>query len=392
VSAALPIPLLPAAATTTAAAGAAASALPLAAPLSGAPAGGFEQALFDAARLLEAAQLVQGLEALAPTEAGASASAPNLAALLEALIAPENRVPDSTGTGDAAAALQTAGAADAEDIAHLLRTRSALTELVLGTTRGVLNGAPETLAGGPREASTPRDGLQRLELARQEALQPLERDTLAPLRTDAGSFGGGANSGGESGRSQSEASALLARSVAAVPEVQAAGAGPLETSPAREVASLPAQRALPELPMRNEVEIVRSVQALAERGGGRMSIELRPPELGGLQLQVALSHGAVRVSMLAEHSPVAELLARHAPELRTALESQGLRVDRLDVDAGADFSTSDSGSRHAGERDPQQPHTTGPGATASRDLFESVDPRAMRSLELDSLGTVDLRV
>ncbi len=91
-------------------------------------------------------------------------------------------------------------------------------------------------------------------------------------------------------------------------------------------------RALPELPVENEAEIVRQVRVLAQNGGGRAQIQLNPPELGGLSLRLMVMHDSVQLSVVAERGAVAELIARHLPELRQALEAQGLQIDHVEVD------------------------------------------------------------
>jgi flagellar hook-length control protein FliK len=43
-------------------------------------------------------------------------------------------------------------------------------------------------------------------------------------------------------------------------------------------------------------------------------------------------HDSVQLSVVAERGAVAELIARHLPELRQALEAQGLQIDHVEVD------------------------------------------------------------
>jgi flagellar hook-length control protein FliK len=146
-----------------------------------------------------------------------------------------------------------------------------------------------------------------------------------------------------------------------------------------------APRALPELPAHGEVEVVRSVRVLAEQGGGRVTIRLDPPQLGGLSLRVVVSDGAVHVSLLADQAPVADLLARHAADLRSALEGHGLRLDRLDVGAG----DVDLDSRGPHPREPEERGATGGRAPLRQALVTS---HSLRRFDVSTLGAVDLHI
>jgi flagellar hook-length control protein FliK len=170
------------------------------------------------------------------------------------------------------------------------------------------------------------------------------------------------------------------------PALDASAPAPVaDPAAAREANGASAARALPELPAHGEVEVVRSVRVLAEQGGGRVTIRLDPPELGGLSLRVVVSDGAVHVSLLADQAPVADLLQRHSADLRSALESHGLRLDRLDVGAG----DVDLGSRDAHPREPEERGAAGARAPFRQPLAASFAPRRF---DVSTLGAVDLHV
>jgi flagellar hook-length control protein FliK len=116
-----------------------------------------------------------------------------------------------------------------------------------------------------------------------------------------------------------------------------AGLAPHPASAPRVAAGLAAhgQRLIPELPGHNESEILRTAQLLHRQGGGEARIELVPPQLGELEVRLVVSAETVHLSLRADQAPVADLLTRHLPELRSALEASGLTLDRVDVDFGA---------------------------------------------------------
>jgi flagellar hook-length control protein FliK len=185
-------------------------------------------------------------------------------------------------------------------------------------------------------------------------------------------------------------SAPPARAEAGGPLAVEAGAGPAPDAP-RSSEPAPARgelRALPELPLRNEVELVRQTQLLARGGGGSIALQLSPPELGGLHLRVSVREGVVRIALRADQAPVAELLARHTPELRQALEAQGLRLEQLDI--GTPGPQADAGGGDAARGDAatdQRPPRPAP----LRARADAAGP-APGLLRAAGTGTVDIRV
>ncbi len=381
-------PALPAAAAASAAVGAEA---PLAAPLPLTPpgGGGFERALLDAAKLLEttertglALDLLSGdLQPAAEPLTRAVADAGPLAELLAQVA-----LPAASGSQTQAPAATDAALA-----------RPGLTDLVLGTSEGAgraagaaLEPAVSGLADAAREAR-PAAGLPvPPELPRLDdaIAPPRPAAPPAPILDTAQPAGPPADaSGGEAGADRG----TQRGGAAVLPDAAPVDAASID-SPARAIASLGERRALPQLPAGNEASIIRNVQLLAERGGGRMHIELHPPELGGLQLRVMLGQGGVHVTMLAEHGAVAELLGRNIAELRHSLEAQGLRLDRLEV-GSSDVGAEQNGSRQADGRDAQRfdgrPRNRG-GELAQG--FTSSGAPVPRPTDVGWLGTVDLRV
>jgi hypothetical protein len=174
----------------------------------------------------------------------------------------------------------------------------------------------------------------------------------------------------------------LATLPVARPDAHGQGPARVHDEPAREAARL-----LPELPAHNEVEFVRSVRVLADQGGGQVQIRLDPPELGGVSLRVAVSEGAVHVTLIADQAPVADLFGRHSAELRHALENLGLRLNQLEVGAG----NVDLGSRDAHPRDPDARDAAPRSARRPASPPFSI-PLAPRRLDVTTLGAVDLHV
>jgi flagellar hook-length control protein FliK len=148
-------------------------------------------------------------------------------------------------------------------------------------------------------------------------------------------------------------------------------------------------RIVPEIPARNEHELLNRVRMLADSHGGTARIQLQPPQLGGLDVKLTVTDRFVQLDLVADRMPVAELLGRHLPELQSALESHGLRIDRANIefrdrDLAQQQSSSDRGQGGDGnERRGGGEHREDPRETHDRML---------RTAILGSLGAVDVRV
>ena len=67
----------------------------------------------------------------------------------------------------------------------------------------------------------------------------------------------------------------------------------------------------------------------------RMSIKLQPEELGRIEIDLTVEQGRIKAQIVAQNQQVQEVLERHLPRLREALEQQGLKLDQLQVSVDA---------------------------------------------------------
>ena len=77
--------------------------------------------------------------------------------------------------------------------------------------------------------------------------------------------------------------------------------------------------------------VMRSLTTMMNQRGGVMNLRLDPPELGELRIQMALGRGSVSATFEATNEQTQAMLNKNLSALRTALESQGLTVERLHV-------------------------------------------------------------
>lgn len=68
-----------------------------------------------------------------------------------------------------------------------------------------------------------------------------------------------------------------------------------------------------------------------KRGPGRVKIQLYPPRLGALNMDVSIQNNKVKVVLIAENHEVRHVLQSNMEQLRSSLQGQGLHVDSFDV-------------------------------------------------------------
>ncbi len=67
------------------------------------------------------------------------------------------------------------------------------------------------------------------------------------------------------------------------------------------------------------------------RGEKVIRLQLKPPELGVLKVEIDIKGNILKIGMIAENSSIKELLLSNVHELREALVEQGVKLDRLDI-------------------------------------------------------------
>ena len=102
----------------------------------------------------------------------------------------------------------------------------------------------------------------------------------------------------------------------------------------------------------NHANIVREMRGQLMPDGGTMRIRLDPPELGPLAVTVRLRNGVMEASFEASSDEAAKLLSHSLGTLRTSLESQGVHVERLQVQQAP--KDQQAGSQQEGGREQQR--------------------------------------
>ena len=94
------------------------------------------------------------------------------------------------------------------------------------------------------------------------------------------------------------------------------------------------------------------------RGDRIVRLQLKPPELGRVKINIDIKDSTLKLGMIAEHSSVKELLLSNVHELRAALVSQGIKLENIDIQINYGFGQSLAGSKE-GKRWDQDSHGKG---------------------------------
>lgn len=81
----------------------------------------------------------------------------------------------------------------------------------------------------------------------------------------------------------------------------------------------------------NHDKIITGLKTELLPNGGTMHIRLDPPELGALQVKVSMQDGVMTASFETSNDDATKLLSHSLSQLKHALESQGVSVDKLHV-------------------------------------------------------------
>jgi hypothetical protein len=78
-------------------------------------------------------------------------------------------------------------------------------------------------------------------------------------------------------------------------------------------------------------QIMDAASNMLKKDSGRIVITLEPPNLGTLNMDIRVQHDSVRMLLVADNYEVKQVLHSNLDQLKTALQGQGLNIDRLDV-------------------------------------------------------------
>lgn len=137
----------------------------------------------------------------------------------------------------------------------------------------------------------------------------------------------------------SQSTAQVSFNPAATPgDPAAVSVQPVITSEGAGASTAPAQQAAPgaqtdsvDNTQLNTARIARGLQNAVQQKGGSVTLRLTPPQMGTVRIQLQMHNGTVNAQFHAETESTRALLNQQISHLRSALEQQGLTVERLGV-------------------------------------------------------------
>jgi flagellar hook-length control protein FliK len=101
-------------------------------------------------------------------------------------------------------------------------------------------------------------------------------------------------------------------------------------------------------------QVVRAARAQIGAGRSQVRLQLQPPELGQLRIDVRLNGKTIQMHVQTQTETTHHIVSSRISDLRSALEAQGLTVEHLRVELRGPHQTSSSANQqdHSGLENP----------------------------------------
>jgi len=94
------------------------------------------------------------------------------------------------------------------------------------------------------------------------------------------------------------------------------------------------------IPLHVVNQVGRRLGMAVRRGENHVRLQLKPPHLGSIQLDLTMKDNGLKIAIVAEHQYVKDLMVSHVHELREALSNQGVELEKIDVEINQNFGQS----------------------------------------------------
>jgi flagellar hook-length control protein FliK len=116
------------------------------------------------------------------------------------------------------------------------------------------------------------------------------------------------------------------------------------------------------------------------RGDRIVRLQLKPPDLGRVKINIDIKDNVLKLGMITEHSSVKELLLSNVHELRGALVSQGIKLENIDIQINTGFGQSLAGSKEWMNERKRWNQDSGGGAFMSKNNAEVLQSELLKMI------------
>ena len=136
-----------------------------------------------------------------------------------------------------------------------------------------------------------------------------------------------------------------------------------------------------------QFQVAQRFVTMSENGESRTRLNLHPPELGRIQIEISLQNNKLSATLVAETQLVKELMETHLGQLRQHLAQHNLQLDNFQVTVSADASSYKESNRElfGNGKHSRQSEVVEPAADVEPE-FRVASP----SHALDAGGRIDL--
>jgi flagellar hook-length control protein FliK len=129
-------------------------------------------------------------------------------------------------------------------------------------------------------------------------------------------------------------------------------------------------------------QVARQISLSLQRGENRLRLQLKPPQLGVIQIDMDMKNSVLKIGMITEHNAVKEFLVSSIQELRDSLVQHGVKLERIDIHVNYDFGQSMAQAQRGQngfQRQRQEQRGGLDGGAANCDVSETTTPRIIRA-------------
>ena len=103
------------------------------------------------------------------------------------------------------------------------------------------------------------------------------------------------------------------------------------------------------LPYYLSQQVGRQLSQALRNGDNQLTLQLRPPELGSLHIEMEIQNNVLKIGLAAERQATREMLMANVNELKTALSEHGIELNKVDVQLNYNFNQSMAQEQQGGK-------------------------------------------